>query len=455
MSTGAKTSDYGRGAALLTAGIGVTGLVTFAYFSISSHALSHKQYGQVALLWSIVFMVTPVFYRPIEQLLARTIAERRARDQSLGGPLRIAAIIQLGLGALFAVLALVFRDALEADLFGGNSSLYWIMFYSVLAYAVSYFARGLLAGSQRFGLYGLLVFIEATARIMFPVAVVVGLASGQRTVAMGILAGPVVSLFVVPLALVGRARADRNTTLDQRTPAEQASAAAGEEARLDAASGATAQEEAQFTLSEGGGFAVAALLIMACEQTILNAAPLIAKGTAGGSFAAAASVINILVIARAPMQLFQSVATSLLPHLSKLRAGGDFAVYRRSVRLTLLAIAGAAGFGVIVMLVTGPWLMKLVFGPDYVYGRLGLAAITAGMGVYLCAATLNQAALAARRTAQATACWITAAVGFVVWMLLPIVDDPLQRVEIGYPASAFLLFALLLGLYRVSTPRAA
>ncbi|MBI5311219.1 MAG: oligosaccharide flippase family protein [Actinobacteria bacterium] len=454
MSSGAKTSDYGRGAALLTAGIGITGLVTFAFFSISSHALSQEQYGQIALLWSVVFMVTPVFYRPIEQLLARTIAERRARDQAIGEPLRMAGLIQLGLAALFAALALIFREPLQDDLFDGNETLYWVMFASVIAYAVSYFGRGLLAGHQRFGLYGLLVFIEATTRIMFPIAVLVGIASGQSVVALGILAGPVISLFVVPLALLGRRRADHDLAVDPRSPAEQAAAAAEGEARFDAASGSTAQEEAQFTLSEGGGFALAALVIMACEQTILNAAPLIAKGTAGGA-AAAAAVINILVIARAPMQLFQSVSTSLLPHLSKLRATGDFATYRRSVRLTLLAIAAAAGFGVIVMLACGPWLMKLVFGEEYAYERAGLAAITLGMGVYLCAATLNQAALAARRTAQATVCWLIAAVGFVVWMLLPVVEDPLRRVEIGYPASAILLFVSLFGLYLVSTPRGA
>lgn len=452
MKAGAKTSDYGRGAALLTVGIGVTGLVTFAYFAISSHALTRNQYGQVALLWSVVFMVTPIFYRPIEQLLARTIAERRARDQEIARPLRLAALIQLGLGLLFAALALIFREPLEQNLFDGNTTLYWVMFWSVIAYAVSFFGRGLLAGHQRFGLYGLLVFIEATTRILFPAAVVLGLASGQGFVALGILAGPVISLFVVPLALLGRRRADHQTTIDTRSPAEQASAAAEAEARLDAAGGSTAQEEAQFTLSEGGGFALAALVIMACEQTILNAAPLIAK-SAGGS-AAVALVVNILVIARAPMQLFQSVSTSLLPHLSKLRATGDHATYRRSVNLTLLAIAAAAAFGVVVMLVAGPSLMKLTFGHKYVYERLGLAAITVGMGVYLCAATLNQAALAARRTTQATACWVVAAVGFVVWMLLPIVDDPLQRVEIGYPASALVLFVSLLSLYLVSTPSA-
>lgn len=449
----AKTSEYGRGAALLTFGIGLTGLVTFAFFSVSSHALSKREYGHVALLWSVVFMVTPIFYRPIEQLLARTIAERRARDQALAGPLRIAAAIQFALGLLFAALALAFRGPLEQDLFDGNATLYWIMFAAVLSYAVSFFARGLLAGSQRFGLYGLLVFIESSTRIMFPIAVVAGLAGGQNAVALGILAGPLVSLFVVPLALVGRVRSARTDALGAATPAEQASAAAAGEARLDAAGGATAQEEAQFTLSEGGGFAVAALVIMACEQTILNAAPLIAKGTAGGGATAAAVLINILVIARAPMQLFQSVSTSLLPHLSKLRADGDHSTYRRSVRLTLAFIAAAAGFGVVAMAVAGPWLMKLVFGADYEYTRAGLAAITAGMGCYLCAATLNQAALAARRTAQAALCWVTATATFVIWMLLPVIEDPLLRVEIGYPASALLLFATLLAVYRSSTPR--
>jgi O-antigen/teichoic acid export membrane protein len=69
---GAKSSDYGRGAALLTVGIGVTGLVTFLYLSLASHSLPREQYGQIGLLWSVVFLVTPVFYRPIEQLMART-----------------------------------------------------------------------------------------------------------------------------------------------------------------------------------------------------------------------------------------------------------------------------------------------------------------------------------------------------------------------------------------------
>ena len=42
---------------------------------------------------------------------------------------------------------------------------------------------------------------------------------------------------------------------------------------------------------------------------------------------------------------------------------------------------------------------------------------------------------------------------FVVWMFLPVVDDPLTRVEIGYPLAALVLFISLFVLYETSTPK--
>jgi O-antigen/teichoic acid export membrane protein len=444
---GGKTSDYGRGAAILTVGIGITGIVTFLYLALAAHSLDKYQYGQVTLLWSAVFLITPIFYRPVEQLLARTIAERRVRDQAIGPALRIAGLIQIGLGVLFAVVALAFRTQIEDSLFDGNTTLYWIMFGSVIAYAVSFFGRGLLAGNQRFGLYGLLVFVESTVRFIFPLTAVIGLASGQDWIAFGILAGPLVSLFVVPLALVGRQRA----ALDDRTPAEAAEQTIEQEKRLDAAGGGSGAEEADFTLTEGSQFAIAALVIMACEQAFLNAAPFIASAKLGP--VAAGAVVSLLIIARAPMQLFQSVSTSLLPHLSEAWSTGDFKTYRHSVRVTLLAISGFAAACVVVLAAIGPWVMDLLFDDKYDFTRAGLVAIAAGMGIYLCAATLNQTALAARKVNQAVACWVSAATLFVIWMLLPIVEDPIKRVEIGYPAAAIVLFISLFVLYEKSTPR--
>ena len=75
----ADARSYGRGAAVLSVGIGVTGLVTFGYFSLASHALPENEYGRITLLWSAVFITVSVLYRPVEQLLSRTIADRDAR----------------------------------------------------------------------------------------------------------------------------------------------------------------------------------------------------------------------------------------------------------------------------------------------------------------------------------------------------------------------------------------
>lgn len=446
------TSDYGRGAAILTVGIGITGIVTFLYLSLAAHALDDFQYGQVTLLWSAVFLITPIFYRPVEQLLARTIAERRVRDQAIAPALKVAAYIQLGLGLLFAVLALIFRQQLEDSLFDGNTTLYWIMFASVIAYAVSFFGRGLLAGNQRFGLYGLLVFVESTVRFMFPVLVLVDLASGQTFIALGILAGPLFSLFVVPLALVGRQRSALTGADAAQDPARAADETIAMEKALDAAATGSGSEEANFTMTEGGGFAFAAMVIMIGEQTFLNAAPFIVSAKVGTI--AAGAVVSLLIIARAPMQLFQSVSTSLLPHLSQHWSQGNFATYRRSVRITLLAIAGFGAAVCVGLLLIGPWVMGILFDHKYEFSRAALVAIGAGMTIYLCAATLNQTALAAGKAAQAVYCWIFAAGAFVVWMFLPVVEDPITRVEIGYPAAAFLLFASLLVLYERVTPRA-
>ena len=120
-----RTGSYGRGAALLSALIGVTGLLTYAFHSLAAHALGRDDYGVIAVLWAAVFLVASVIYRPVEQLLSRTLAERRAQGRSTGPTLRMAATIQLGLVVLFVALALLLREPIEDELFSGSATLYW------------------------------------------------------------------------------------------------------------------------------------------------------------------------------------------------------------------------------------------------------------------------------------------------------------------------------------------
>src|SRR3954451_23828816 len=93
----AETRRLGRSAAMLSIGVGSAGLLTYVYFSLASHNLDRTSYGESVVLWSAVFVTISVLFRPVEQLLSRTIAARQAQGQTIGEALRVAATIQLSL----------------------------------------------------------------------------------------------------------------------------------------------------------------------------------------------------------------------------------------------------------------------------------------------------------------------------------------------------------------------
>jgi O-antigen/teichoic acid export membrane protein len=436
-----RARSYGSGARILSIGIASTGLLTFAYFSIASHVLGPAPAKRIDVLWSVMFVIISVIYRPIEQLLSRTIAERRARGHAQHA-LRVPMLIQASFALIFLAVALALHHELVDRVFEHNHALYDVLVVGTLAYAASYFARGWLAGHQRFGLFGGLVLMESTSRICFAIAVAVGIASGQTAVALGIAAAPFVSLVVVPAAFA-RSRSERTLgapiTVDE---ADAALAGPGTEGVQETA----AHDE--LSLRRGGGFAVWVSSIMLSEQTLLNAAVLTVDATSPKR-ALAGIVFNVLLIARAPLQLFQAIQTSLLPHLTGLEATAGHDAFARAIRVTILAIAGFAAAAALGLLVVGPFALRHVFfGQSYSYGRFGLALIGVGMGLHLTSGALNQAALARDRARAAAGCWLLAAAVFLAWMLTPAVGDQLLRAEVGYAGATAVLAAALTVLYR-------
>jgi O-antigen/teichoic acid export membrane protein len=450
------TAEYGRLASFLAIGVGLTGLITYAYFLIASHVLSKPDYGQITVLWSAVFITISTLYRPVEQLLSRHISERLVKQEAIGQPMRVAATIQLGLAIFFAVLALVLRGPIQDDLLEGNETLYWVFFGAVLFYAASYFARGFLAGQRRFGLFTALILSESIFRTSFAVLVAVSLLEGQSAVAIGIVAAPSLSLLIVPAAFARRARHDRDP---------RAGGAAGEvphsgereapEHMGEPAATGPARQDDEFSLRHGTGFAAAVLVIMFSEQAFLNAGPLIARGLQGA--AAAGFIFNVLMIARAPLQLFQAVSTSILPHLTSLHASDaedSEREFHRSVRMVLLGIAAFVALAFLAMAIAGPKLMQIAFSDKFTYDREGLLLVTVGMGLYLSSVTVNQACLAQGQVRRAAARWIGCAALFIAWNFVPLVGDEFRRVEIGFTLTAGLLFGLLFLIYRRPRERA-
>src|SRR4051794_33458508 len=415
--------SYARGASILTLGVGATGLLTAVFFVIASHVLTPVEAKRVDLLWAIMWVAISVIYRPIEQLLSRTIAQRRA--QGLGShPLRGPALIQAAFGISFLLVALAFHHKLRDDAFDGSTALYAILLLGIAFYAVSYFARGWLAGHQHFKLYGGLLLMESTSRCLFALAVAVGIAHGQVAVAAGIAVAPLVSLVVLPSAF-----------LLHRKHVGETSAAPVRRSALTP------------TTRESTGFAVSVAGIMLAEQALLNASVITVEISSHDKIIAGI-VFNVLLIARAPLQLFMAVQTSLLPHLAKLEARRGHDDFQSVVRLLIVGIVGLTALVATGLLLVGPFVMSHVFGQDYDYGRVGLALVGIGMGMHLIAGTLNQTTLARGQAHLASWVWLLCAALFLTWTVLPVVNDVLLRVEVGYAASTALLAGLLYIVYR-------
>lgn len=425
---GKGTREYGRRVGLLTIGVGLTGLLTYVYFFIAAYQLDPVEYGELTVLWSAVFITVSTLYRPVDQLLSRQISENIEEGRSEVGPVKLGARIQSVLALAFAALALLLKGPLEQGLFGGNSEIYWVFFGAVLFYAASYFARGYLAGLQKFGLFTSLILSESFIRTMFAAVVALGILSGQSIIALGIVVAPFLSLMVVPLAITKRSRRQIQETTETSPRTEG---------------------DREMSLVGGAGFVGSVFLVMFSEQVFLNAGPLVVRGIEG--IAAAGFIFNVLMIARAPLQLFQAISTSILPHLTALHhstAEGSEAEFHRSVRAVLGGVAAFTGLTALVVILAGPQLMQLAFSDKFSYARVDLLLVTAGMGLYLAAVTINQACLAQGQARRVGIRWISCAVFFVAWTLIPLIQNGNLRVEIGFTLTALILLLSLVLIYR-------
>lgn len=412
--------SYGRSAAGLTMALGLSGVLTYVFFILASHSLTEDQYGEVVVLWSVVFIVASTLYRPIEQLLARTLAERDQVGAPSADALRTAGLIQLGICVLTVVVLLALRSPIEENLFSNDPDFFLAMLVALVGFSLAYFARGFLAGRGHFGAYAALLVAETVLRIAFAVLVSVGVLDGSTPYAIAIALAPFCGLLMVAFA-------------SSRTRGEAAGTVPG---------------GVDLTLGRGASFAGAVLVMMLSEQILVSSGALFVRAAEGA--AAAGFMFNILLVARAPLVLFQAVAASLLPHLTRLRARADEEgrdAFRESLQNTMLLIAAFATATTIGVLLVGPPVMEIAFGDGFDYDRLGLAIVAVGMGFYLVAASLNQAALAQGQAHRAASRWILCAGLFVVYNLVA-PGDPFRAVEVAYAGCSALLAVLLYAIYR-------
>jgi O-antigen/teichoic acid export membrane protein len=381
-------------------GLVVAGLTQYGFLAIAARALGPVRYAPLATFWSLLFVVGPGFFLPLELEVSRAVAARLARGDG-GRPLVVRAAV--GGAALLGVLVIATAIAsgpIDQRLFDGDPVMVWALVAGLCAYYLEHLTRGTLAGNGRFGGYGLLLGSEGVLRMLL-------------CSALGVIGATIAGWFGFVMAIasfmaVGVALAGRRGLLLPGPPAFW-----GE---LSRALGYLLVSSVLSLLLINGGTVAVQLLATPAQE-----------GAAG-------RFLTARIIAFIPVYLFQAVPSALLPRLSRLAAEGRLAEFRK-VLIELVLLVGLLGTSAIAMLTAfGPLASHLLFGGAFDLGRLDYALLSASGAVFMLEMVLYQSLVALSGYERVTAGVLVGTVGFVV--VTAIGSQLFLRVELGLLAGA-------------------
>ena len=411
------------GAWLLSGAMVASGALAYAFQVLAARRLGADAFGKIAVLWAAMFLVAIVIYRPLEQTASRALAERLARGEEVGSVTRSLLLIWGVLLAVVGIGAAAAWKPLADRLFLGDDLMTAMLVAGILGYGVSYVSRGLCAGVRWFQGCGVNLLVDGGVRLLLaaPLVVVASEATAGAAVAAAGLAGALVPLWL------GRRH-------------------------LRVLSGGGTG--APFRLRGAVAFAGPASVVAASEQVLVNGGPLLVVLAGGGRATGAAGVVfAATMLVRVPVYVFQGLASSLLPNLTRLHTVAGEGEFRRALRraLTVLGAAGALITAAAALL--GPLGMRVVFGAGFEAGRGELTLLGFGVGCYLAAATCSQALLALDRGGRAAGAWAASAAVFVAAYAL-VGGQPLFRVSAAFALASTVNVALLgLALVRARVAR--
>src|SRR3954451_18056758 len=374
-----------RGTLQVAAGLAVLDAASYVYLSLAARTLSPQRFGEISVLYSLVYTAGPGAFLPIEQELARGLAYRRARGLG-GGPLvRLATVLSGIYAAALVALVLVTGPLTVPRLFDGSWALLGCLALAVVGLWAIYLSRGVLAGVARFSVYGGQLAIEGGTRIA--VVVVLVAAGVTNVVPYGLAIGGALLVAVV-LTIPPTVGA-----LHPR-PGEDNPRAGVQE------------------LSTAFGWLLVGSVL---AQALVNAPPIAAKLIAHGSDSVVAGqVLTGTVLARLPLFAFAAVQAALLPGLAALLATGDRAGFIRGMTRLLAAAAVVTVATVVLAATVGESLLHLFFGDRYDLGDDVLVQLALASGIYMVAVIAGQSLLAPRRHRAAAGGWAIGATGFIV-----------------------------------------
>jgi O-antigen/teichoic acid export membrane protein len=415
----AARTNVPEGTFAVGAGLVLAALAGWAYQIFAEKHLGDAPYNAVNALWVTTFVVTPGFFQPLEQEVARAMAARRERGVG-GGPVlwkaaRLGAVVAAALTVVIVGIA-VFAPAVIDQLFkqvDDENVLVVALLVALVTYAIAYLARGTLSGNSRFRNYGLMHGTEGAIRI---VAVVLVVASGHASAGWFGLALVIPPIIAVAVSLWG----------------EHGLAEPGPDAPYSEISNALAWLLGSSVLAQALSYA-----------PVLAAQLLVSNGRHDQKLLA--GFITAMFLVRVPLLMFQAAYASLLPKLSAHSASGRHDEFRAGLMRLVMVVIAIAAVGVLGALGFGETLGRFIFHEKWTLGNGELALLAAAAGAYIVAFTVAQGLIALQAYPKLTAGWTAGGATFVVVMLVP--GDVFTRAEIAFLLSsavaAVVIFTML------------
>jgi len=387
-----RAKTFQRSTVALLSGLGVFGASSFILLGLAGRELGPALSAPLAVAWTTVNALGVGLFMPVEQEVSRLMAARRAGGLA---PPRLGHVGRYLVGGFItiALVSAVASDWIAATLFAGQRDIVWITACALMAVGVEYFVRGSLSGYGLFVRYGGQLLIDGVARI--GLALVVFFGPWQSAAAYGTV------LVVAPLAA---------TVLTISVAAANWLRAAP-------------------TTAHSGSIAPL-VLTSTTSQLLANSGPLaIAALASAAQQADAGRFVAAVTVGRIPLFLFAAIQAVFLPTLSGLVARSDVGAFRQTFRTAWLATLALGVFGTAGVAVLGPWVMRLIYGPEFAVARVDITLIGASGALFMLAQAFAQALLAHRADMLVFIGWTVGLAATVAALLLPL--DLTTRVAVA------------------------
>jgi len=360
---------------------------------LAGRILGATEFGGLAALYALLSSVPVGLFFPLEQEIAR----RRGREFENGSSdhslVRRAAVLGAILCAVVVALALIFWST-ATRLLGGEPQLVAAFCVGLAGYALFFVSRGALSGARRLKRYGLQLAVEGVFRLVGLILLaVIGIQSASAFGWLFALA-PWVALAASTIGLpaITKARAEAEPIVGP-----------------------------------------VALLITGslAAQLLIGAGPLTVQLFAdAGDAARTGAFLAALVVVRLPVVVFLSaVQPTVLPIMSAHLAAGRRDAFVALLGRVLLLMGIFAGLTTVLSTGLGPWLLRLLFGSDFVLSWSVFLIMGLSVGLYLVAVVLGQTVVALGSHRVVAMGWLSGVASLALGVTLA--NDPIHKANIG------------------------